>query len=86
MLKLRHSLRSMSKIKHELLRYDVLELPCQLQASTEAEARAAKQAPKSLQGAQGQKPITQLLCVRAHTRIQRRPEKREVEGKRETKA
>ena len=85
MLKLRHSLRSISKIKHELLRYDVLELPCQLQASTKAEARVAKQAPKPPQGAQGQKPTTQLLRARAQTRIQRRPEKREAEGKRETK-
>ena len=32
----------------QFLRYDVLELPYQLQASKEAEARVAKQAPKPL--------------------------------------
>ena len=70
----------------QFLHRDVLELPCQLQANIEAEARAAKQAPKPPQGAKCQKPTTQLLRARAQTRIQRRPEKREAEGKRETKA
>jgi len=60
----------------------MLELPCQPQASTEAEAKAAKQAPKPLQGAQGQKQ--QLSSFAQEHRLifnvgQRREKQREKE-------